>query len=159
MDSPGGNPIRFTLQTSNRVVTIKIAPRATFTALSAEAEVEGLRVGDYAVVRVRHPGHVWIGLHIAFDVRPIPVPNRANWIASVVRETPNDRFLVVQLPSGVTRWVMLDPHTKFRAYGALTSSPPVFDRQELVRIHARRTPHGWIALEIDLLSGGSPQPH
>lgn len=158
ISAPNGSPTQFTLQTTAQVVTVKIAPRATFTALSAEAEVEGLSVGDYAVVRVRHVRRGWIALHIAFDVRPVHIPNRATIVASVVRETPNGHDLIVRLPSSTIRWVMLDARTKFRVYGPMSSSSPVFARGNLVHITMRRGPRGWIAVEIDLISGALPQP-
>lgn len=156
--APNGNPTRFTLQTADRDVIMRIAPTATFTALSAEAEVEGLRAGDYANVRARHSGGGWIALHITFDVRPIRVPDQVTIVANVVRETADNRYLIVRLPSGMNRWVLMDARTKFRISGALSASPPIFESEELVHVIMRRVPHGWVAIEIDLMGGGQPQP-
>src|SRR5690348_10644658 len=52
LSGPVSNPDGFTLDTGNRSVDVRIAPKATFTARSAEAEVEGLQVGDYVVASV-----------------------------------------------------------------------------------------------------------
>lgn len=158
ISTPNGSPTRFTIETADRDVTVRIAPAATFTALSAEAEVEGLRVGDYAIVRVRHPHDAWVALHITFDVRPIHIRGQVTIVATVIRETPNGRYLIVRLPSGAIRWIILGTQTKFRLYGALTSNPPLFAREELVHVTMRRIPRGWIAIEVDLLNGQAPQP-
>lgn len=157
ISAPNGSPTQFTLQTADRVVAMKIAPRATFTALSAEAEVEGLNIGDYAIVRARHPRRGWVALHIEFDVRPVHVSDLVTLVASVVRETPNGHDLVVRLPSSIIRWVVLDAQTKFRVYGPLSSGPPVFGRGDLVHITMRRGPQRWIAVEVDIISGSPPQ--
>lgn len=159
LNTQNGNPTGFVLRTvDDEIVSMRIAPRATFTARSAEAEVEGLHVGDYAIVRARNLRSGWVALHIAFDVQPIRIPNPAPIIARVVRETPNNRFLVVRLSSGVTRWVMLDAGTRFRVDGIPAAVAPAFVRGELVHLILRQRPHGWTAVEVDLGEGVPAQP-
>ncbi len=155
VDSIGGNPTGFILQTKTHIVACRIAAHATFTARSAEAEVEGFRDGDYAIVKARPMHQSWIALHITFDVRPLHLPEEVSVTATVVSESANGHSLTVRLPSSRTRTVILVPRTTFQENAIPTSTPPTFVRGDLVHIVMRATPKGWIALSIDLSSAPS----
>lgn len=144
-----GMPVRFSLQTRRRIVLFRIAPYATFTALSAEAEVEGLSTQDYAVVLARHVGHLWVAVHIAFDVQPIQTVQTAV-SATVIRVTPTNNAVVVRLQAGTLRRLAIVPTTRFRVAGQLTGELPTLLRGDIVRVAMRLAPRGWIAVEIDL---------
>lgn len=156
IDTPGGSPTRFTLQTPTRTIFLRIAPRATFTARSAEAEVEGLSVLDYAIVWARHTPRGWLATRIAFDVRPIHIPPQVTLVARVVRETLDGQHLIVRLNSGAVRWVIIDAQTRFRVDGTPAAASLTFARGQFVRLVLRRTPRGWIALQINLMSVAPP---
>ncbi len=145
----GGEPITFTLQTRRRLVPFRIAPYATFTALSAEAEVEGLATDDYAVVEARHVRRIWVAVHIAFDVQPIQ-NDQIVLNATIIRTSPNGQAVFVRLPSGEVRRVTIVARTRFKVSGQITDVPPTFVRGDTVSITMKPVANGWIAIEIDL---------
>lgn len=153
VDSTAGIPTNFVLETKTRIINFRIGARATFTARSAEAEVEGFTEGDYAIVKARHAGHTWLALRITFDVQPLHVPDKRAMTATVIRERMSPRQLVVRLPSAQTRRVSLDSQTAFQVNSVPTSTPPIFVRGALVHLTVQSTTRGWIALDVDLLIG------
>jgi hypothetical protein len=143
-----GSPTGFTLLLKNRAVDFRIAPHATLKPMSAEAEVEGFQVNDYAAVGAKRINRVWVAFGIQFDVQSF----RGTVIASgiVAKLTPNGKRLELQLDNGTLRWVTITLNTVFRIGGQTQASAPVLLKGETVEVRMRPTPTGWVALEINL---------
>ena len=150
---PVENPTGFRLQLPARVVDFEISPTATFTAESAEANVEGFVKGDYALVFANRVRRAWIATRILFDVDPIGGPVQVRVTGTITRVTPNQKRFVLKLDSGELRLVTVVPKTTFLMNDQPVTAPPVLAKDDLVTVVMRRTPRGWFAVSVDLLTG------
>ncbi|HLJ68459.1 MAG TPA: hypothetical protein VKX16_13975 [Chloroflexota bacterium] len=152
LDGPPASPTGLTLQLGTLTFPVRISPRATITAKSAEAEVEGLLPGDYAVIHDHRIRGQWVAFHIAYDVVPMP-PLRV-LTGSVLRLTPNGRVLYLKPDTG--RGVLpvhLLQQTRFLQDGKpVLQLPVVFTRGESLEIVARRTLGFWYAFDVNIKS-------
>jgi hypothetical protein len=144
-----GNPTAFVLQTPRRSYFLHIAPYATFTALSAEAEVEGLVADDFAAVLAKHVRHSWVAVRIIFDVQPLQAAP-VTTIATVVRYATDGSFVVIRLPSGNQRRVLITTHTRFQIDGQVVAAPFALNPGDSVQMTMRLQDKGWVALDINL---------
>lgn len=165
LTGPPDSPSGLTLQLRDRTVDVRIgsgvdcAYALNCTARSAEAEVEGLQVGDYALVSARRINRTWVAFHIDFDVQPIDMRPPPIVTGTIVKVTPNGlRFQLRVVTGGVgLHWVTIGPKTIFRVDGQLTDMPPTLSKGDAVRVTIRVTDRGWAAIEVDLrTTGGSP---
>ncbi|MGH2448597.1 MAG: DUF5666 domain-containing protein [Chloroflexota bacterium] len=155
---PGANPSGFTLQLIQRTVDFRIASDTMLRPRSAEAEVEGFQVGDFAVVRARRAAGVWVATWIRFDVRPWGPFRASTLTGNITTVGPNGLRFSIQLSSGKTRRVRIVPATRFIVNSLLTAVPqPLVTGQE-VSVLARKSPHGWLALRIAVGSAGALPP-
>jgi hypothetical protein len=121
---------------------------------SAEAEVAGFQVGDYALVTARRVARAWVATHIDFDTQPISMVPPKIWMGTVGRVILNGKRFVLRLDTGGTRVITINPATTFRVDGQLTATPPPLKTGDVVQVTARSTASGWVAIEIDLKTTG-----
>jgi hypothetical protein len=154
---PPGNPTEFTLQLRYRSIDIKIASDAVFIARSAEAEVEGFQVGDYATVTARRAEHVWIAVRIQFDVQPL-VTALVSVTGTVLRVSNDERRIVIRLDTGGTgtRLITIGVKTRFEIDGQPAPVAVPLVKGDIVHVQMRATNHGWYALTVDLVSTATP---
>ena len=149
LSGPVANPTGLTLQDRIRSVDIRIAPETMFRARSAEAEVEGLVVGDYAVIGARKGKGSWIANRISFDVRPMVAGTLVT--GTIVKLSSNGKQLQLRLDTGQMQPVTIGPRTKYRIDGQPTDTPPELAKGDVVQVLMRSAPRGWTAMEINLL--------
>ena len=150
VSGPSASPTSFTLETKARPIDLRVAPAAVFTPKSAEAEVEGFMVGDYAVVNARRINRTWVAEQISFDVRPVKHPRDITVTGSVLRVAVNGKHFEIALDSGGSRWVAINATTQFRLDGQLVFNPPPLSKGERVTVVMRSTLSGWVAVEVNL---------
>jgi hypothetical protein len=156
LSGPIANPTAFTLQDRIRSVDLRIVPETMFKARSAEAEVEGFVVSDYAVVSARRVRGAWTAYRIAFDVRPMIAGTLVS--GTIVKVGRTGRQLQLRLDTGQMQSVTISPRTRFRINGQPTDSPPDLSKGDLVQILMKPTDRGWVATEINLEATGSVSP-
>jgi hypothetical protein len=155
VSGPSANPSGFSLTVDKHSIDFKISPFATLVALSAEADVEGFVSGDYASVIARWQHGGWVARRIAFDVQPLNDNRPITFTADIVRIAPSGKTIIVRLPNGVQRRIVIVVQTRFVIDGQIQNMPPALSTGETIRITARATPRGWMAVEIDLKSGAT----
>ncbi|MBV9281113.1 MAG: hypothetical protein JOZ41_13610 [Chloroflexi bacterium] len=167
---PADTPTGFSLLlASGRLVPFVTAPNATFSGKSAEAAVEGLQRGDYAIVQARNVSVVvahrlrkhWVAYHVDFDVQPItptpaPKPAAATITGTVTRVTVDGRRFAVQDQATLKVWtITIDARTVFRVDGQLMPGPPVLSKGDSVVVRARKAGSVWVATEVNLRTTAS----
>lgn len=157
VDGAGHNPTGFSLQLPGRTVDLRVAPKAVFKAMSAEAEVEGFQIGDYAVVDARRVDKAWVAATIEFDVQPIrPGPRQTMVSGAIQRVSVTGLRFLLKLDTGDMHWISITRKTRFKVDGQLSTLPPLLQKGQSVDVLVSQAPRGWIALEIDLKSGSPP---
>lgn len=142
-------PDSLSLQLGTLAIDLRTIPRTTIKANSAEAQVEGLVNGDYALVTGRRVKRAWVAVRIVYDVRPFG-PLR-QFSGTILRVSPNNVRLLLKLDTGHNLWVRASPKAHFRMDGHLLDVPPIFTKGETIQILALND-YGWTAYEIDLHS-------
>jgi predicted DNA binding CopG/RHH family protein len=144
-------PATFSLQLKARSVEIRVAPRATrFFARSAEAEVEGLQVGDYAIVVAHRVRKAWVARTIYFDVRPIYALNQITVTGAILKVDPVAKRFVLKTRNRQYRWILVTRRTKFRVDGQLVTLPPLLSKGQTVQVLMHRVGANWPAFEVNL---------
>jgi hypothetical protein len=167
---PADTPTGFSLLlASGRLVPFVTAPNATLSGKSAEAAVEGLQRGDYAIVQARNVSVVvahrvrkhWVAYHVDFDVQPItptpvPKPVMATITGTVTRVTVDGKRFAVQDQATLKVWMItIDARTAFRVDGQPMPGPPVLSKGDPVVVRARKTGGVWVATEVNLRTSAS----
>lgn len=149
---PAGAPTAFTLQYKDRFVAMHTpAKTTTFQAKSAEAEVEGLLPGDYAVVLARHLKKGWTAFVVTFDVRPFAgLRNQLLLTGTILRVAPTGRQFSLRLDSGGTRAIKVLLRTKFFLDGQPIDPPPGLAKGTYVQVVLRKSDTGWFAFLINV---------
>lgn len=150
------NPAGFTLQLRERTVDLTITAGTKFHAGSAEAEVEGFQVGDYAVVLARHVNRAWVAASIDFDVQPIAVLQVQTATGTIARVSPNGKRFLMLLDAGTSRWVTVTRKTKFHMDGQLLDPPPPLVKGDDVQVAMEHSGRLWTALDITIRTTGTP---
>lgn len=149
---PAAAPTGFTFQYKDRFVDMHTSPNATtYQARSAEAEVEGLLPGDYAVVRARHQKKGWTAVLVTFDVRPF-ANLRPQMVldGTVTRVVPNQRRFAMRLDGGGTRVVKVAAQARLLLDGQPTDPPPALVKGTVVQVVLRKLDAGWTAVLINI---------
>ena len=154
LHGPATSPTGFTIELGTYSFDETIAPKATITAKSAEAEVEGLAVGDYAIVHNRRVKGQWLALHIVYDVQPI-APLHA-LTGTALRLSPSGKLLFIKPDTGRGTIVLhILARTRFLQDGKplpLSQQPPLVTRGQQVDVVGRRVNGAWLAYDVDLKS-------
>jgi hypothetical protein len=153
---PADNPTRFTLlrQLSNghtQVVPFR-SPGVLLKPLSAEAEVEGFQIDDYALVTAHRVRAAWVASRVQFDTQPITPHPVITLSGTVTRVTPNGkRFAMRTSDTGAIKVISIVAKTQFRIDGQLVGSAPVLSKGDVVQVQARKAAGGvLVAVEINL---------
>ena len=155
---PQTSPVAVTLQLGLQTTTVMVVSGTYITAHSAEADVEGLSSGDFALITVRGPETAFVAKRITYDVRPFP-PLR-QFEGSVGRESPNGKHFTLKLANGNTAFVrVLTRVSAFKVDGKLASLPPVLTKGEDAQVLAFHTFNGWAAATVSLRSTSGNQAH
>lgn len=147
VQGPSGNPNVFSLQLGDLSMQMHIVPRTTFVPRSAEAEVEGLTTGDYALVVARRIRRQWVAMRVAFDVRPFP-PFRL-LKGTVFTVNPNGKSFTLRLNSGRNVFLRLNPHLRVQQGGQTLVTPPLLSRGMLVQALALRR-GAWVVFNLTI---------
>lgn len=155
--APAGNPTGFTLtwpiRNGHRSLDFHLAPNPTFRAMSAEAEVEGFQVGDWASVLARRVRRMWTAYQVQFDVQPF---DQVKFSGTITRVAPNGKRIALRVDTtGEVKVLAINAKTKFKMDGQIITIPPVLSKGDRVQVLARKLKGGGLlALEIDLKTTG-----
>jgi hypothetical protein len=157
LTGPASSPTGFTLQTAQRSIDFRIAPRRTrFTARSAEALVDGFSVDDFATVSATRVNGEWVANHVVYDVVPWGPIRLFTVSGTVLRLDRIDNRFLVKLSTGDTHWIVTNKGTKYLIDGQPSAGPVALTREEAVQVQVHRNQAGrWIALTIAVVQGGS----
>lgn len=145
---------------TTRTVTIRLDARTVLRARTAEAQVEGLTVGDFAVVQVNRPGTDVNARRIVFDVDPFGPIRFFSVTGTILRLNRAGTQVLLALPGGAERWIILTVNTRFSIDGSPAGYTPSFQRNNVLTVDVHLTNRGWIAQSVNLRSTRSPaQPH
>jgi hypothetical protein len=144
---PVSNPDGVNVQLGSDTTMVRIEPGTVFEAQSAEAQVEGLAVGDYVCIPVRRVKGGPMALRIRFDVVPVPPlqvlrGTMQRFIAEGTHftfRTDDGRFLVMRIWRDAR--LVVDGRVVDGSVGVTRGTPAQI-------ICAQR--NGWVAYEIDL---------
>jgi hypothetical protein len=145
-----GSPTSLVLLQPNLSVSVSINPQTQLTGQSAEANVEGLVRGDYAMVNARRVDEKWVAATITYDVDPVPPLRAVSGI--VLKVSPNGRRLNVKLDSGGNRGITIGRLARYRLDNHLVDPPPILLKGEPIQLVVSRATDAWIALEVDVRS-------
>jgi len=146
-DSPSG----FTLQLGIDTWDLKIPPQGIIKAQSAEADVEGLVNGDYALIDARRIKHVLYAYNILYDVQPL-APLRL-FDGTVVRVSPDGRRITIRADQNKVFLIRVALDARYRIDGKVSDSVPVLLKGNTMQILARHNLAGWIGYDLDLRTG------
>jgi hypothetical protein len=156
LPGPTASPTGITVQLQDaRTVTIHLVPKTVLRARSAEAQVEGLSLGDFAVVDAVRVGPDWNARRVLFDVDPFGPIRLFTVSGTVVRLSRAGDRVLVSLVGGTTRWIFLTHDTRYALDGIPTDTVPVLQRNNVVQVDVRLAPRGWVALAINIKSARS----
>jgi hypothetical protein len=142
------NPIAFTLQLGMETVDLRTYAKTALLPQSAEAELEGMADGEYALVFVRKMKGVWMAYRIRYDVQPV-LPLR-KLSGTILRVNPDGMHFQLKLDTAHT--VVLRINKDARYVGIAPPAPgevPVLNKGDLVDVTALFS-NGWVAYEIDV---------
>jgi hypothetical protein len=145
---------------TTKTVTIRLDTRTILRARTAEAQVEGLTVGEFAVVQVNRTGTDVSARRIVFDVDPFGPIRFFSVTGTVLRLNRAGTQVLLGLPGRATRWIILTVNTRYSLDGLVTGYVPTLQRNNVVTVDVNLTERGWIAQSVNLRSTRSPaQPH
>jgi hypothetical protein len=137
-------------------VTVRFAPRTILKARSAEAQVEGLMVGDFAVVQVVRANVDWSARRVFFDVDPFGPIRFFTVTGSVVRLNRAGTQVLLALPGGTTRWIIITRNTHYSIDGVSTEAAPVLERSTVLQVDVHKVPRGWVAISVNVKTVRNP---
>lgn len=142
------NPAGFTLQLGTQTTDIRIAPKTTFVAKSAEAEVEGLLAGDYASIVTKRVNRLLVAVRIVFDVAPINPMHQ--FTGTIFRVSLDGRRFVVRLDTGKSATLRLSKLVRIHIEGRPTETPALLLKGEYVQVLAVRESGAWSAYDVTI---------
>jgi hypothetical protein len=154
---PDASPTGITLRLQgDQKVTVRFAPRTILKARSAEAQVEGLMVGDFAVVQVVRANVDWSARRVFFDVDPFGPIRFFTVTGSVVRLNRAGTQVLLALPGGTTRWIIITRNTHYSIDGVSTEAAPVLERSTVLQVDVHKVPRGWVAISVNVKTVRNP---
>lgn len=153
--SPTGIAVQ--LQNS-RTVVIHFAPvpKTILKARSAEAQVEGLMVGDFAVVQATKMGLDWNARRVVFDVDPFGPIRYFTVTGSVTRLNRAGTQILLALPGGAARWIIMTRNTRYLLDGVPAEATPAIQRSDVLQVDVHKVPRGWVATSINIKTLRNP---
>jgi hypothetical protein len=143
------NPISFTLQLGLGTVDLHTYAKTALLPQSAEAELEGMANGEYALVFTRKMKGQWMAFRIRYDVEPV-LPLR-KLSGTVLRVSPDGMHFQMKLDTTM-RNVFIRISKDARYLGVVppaTGEPPQLMKGELLDVTGLFS-GGWVAYEIDV---------
>lgn len=154
---PDASPTGITLQLEgDQKITVRFTPRTILKARSAEAQVEGLMIGDFAVVQVVKANVDWIARRVFFDVDPFGPIRFFTVTGSVVRLNRAGTQILLAIPGGTTRWIIVTRNTNYSIDGVPTDAVPVLLRSDVLQVDVHKVPRGWLATSINVKTLKNP---
>jgi hypothetical protein len=151
LTGPTANPTGLTLQLGIASADVRFGTQYTPHPLSAEAEIEGISVHDYASVVVRRVKSDWVAQRVDFDVEPFGHLKLVS--ATVVSMTADAKHLRVRLTdTGQNRAVALVKQTLYEADGKPLTGLPQLVRDQPIQVLVVRGDFGWVAATLNLKS-------
>jgi hypothetical protein len=154
---PTNNPTGVMLQFGTDTTDITLGPKYTAQPQSAEAEVEGLAVDDYAVITV-HPNYRGdlIAQRVQFDVEPF---GRLRLMTGLVTwVSPNDKRMRLRLPdTGAIRTITLIRSTKYEVDGKQVA-PLILGRDQTVQVLVLHLNFSLLAVDVNLKTSTTLPP-
>lgn len=146
---PADSPIQITLTLGTLSTDVRVTSRTVFAAKSAEASVEGLLQGDYAVVTAQRVKAEWIARRVVFDVQPI-FPLHL-FTGLVLRETPDGKRVTIRI-AGTQRQVLMHivKPVQYEMDGRSLLTPLALNRGDQVEVLALHVFDGWNAFSINV---------
>jgi hypothetical protein len=137
-------------QQDGKTVAIHLDARTILRARTAEAQVEGLTAGDFAVVQAIKVGTDWTARRVVFDVDPFGPIQNFTVIGSVVRLNRPGTQVLLAIPGGTTRWIILTRNTHYSLDGIPIETTPALPRNSVLSVDVHVTVRGWVAQAINL---------
>lgn len=158
---PAASPTGIVLQLSaTRTLTVRLTPRTIVKARSAEAQVEGLLVGDFAVVFATKPVADWNARRVTFDVDPFGPIRYFTITGTVVRLNRAGTRVQLTITGGTKRWIILTPFTHYAIDGIPSDTGLTPVRSNVLQVDVHSVPRGWVALLVNLkTTRSSAQSH
>lgn len=136
-----------------KTVTIRLdAARTVLRARTAEAQVEGLAVGDFAVVLATRSNGDLTARRVEFDVDPFGPIRFFTVTGTVLRLNRAGTQILLSLPGGTTRWIILTDNTRYTLDGVPTATVPVLQHNNVVTVDIHLVERGWVAQAVNLKS-------
>lgn len=157
IQGPADSPTRITLQLGALSTELRINLKTLFSAKGAEASLEGLLPGDFAVVAARRFKGAWIARRVLFDVQPI-FPLRL-FTGTVVRAGVDGKRVSVRIAATQRLlWFRISRNALYQEDGRAVLEPPGLTPGETVELLALRVVPGWMAYNINLKATAARQP-
>jgi hypothetical protein len=138
---------------TSKTVTIRLDARATILrARTAEAQVEGLTVGDFAVVQVVRSGTDLTAKRVVFDVDPFGPIRFFSVTGTLLRFNRAGTQVLLSLPGGAARWIILTSNTRYALDGIPTETVPALQHNNVLTVNVHLTDRGWVAQAVNLKS-------
>lgn len=153
ISGPAANPTRFTLQTNDRAIDFQIVMRTNIVARSAEAQIEGLSLDDFAMVTAARPNGSWTAYRIVYDVQPWGPIRQFTVTGTVQRVDKRGRGFQLRMSGGTTHWIVVNQQSKFAVAGIPVDTPPTLIRDSVVEVLVRRAGLNWVALTVNVRQG------
>jgi hypothetical protein len=142
-----GDPMGFRLELGLNAEDIKLIGSTVITGKSAEAVVEGVSPGDYALVRAKRYRGVWYATRVVFDVQPV-APLRL-FSGTIVRMSTDGKRIVLKLDGTkaivVTRLIL---KTRFHVDGHPVDIPPTLALLEPLQALCQRINGTWLVFDV-----------
>jgi hypothetical protein len=158
LDGRLDNPTGVMLQLGTDSTDIKLGPRYTAQPQSAEAEVEGLAVGDYALVTAHLVRGDLVAQRVQFDVEPF---GRMKLITgSVTWVSPNGKHLRLRVAdTGNTRVLQLVRSTQYEIDGKVQIAPLLLAKEQTVQVLILHDNFQLYAVDVNLKTSPGVPPH
>jgi hypothetical protein len=149
IDGPAANPTGIVLALGTDTEDIRLGPKYTAQPQSAEAEVEGIAVGDYAMVTAKAGKANMVAQRVQFDVHPF---GRLKALSGTITWTsPNDRrFRLRATDTGVIRTLDVVHATRFEMDGKPLAAPISIGKDQTVQVLMVKGPIDSFAAEINI---------
>jgi hypothetical protein len=148
---PASNPSGLILQLGTDSIDIRLSAKTMISGKSAEADVEGLVRGDYAVVRAKRVNRVWFATRITFDVQPIAPLRLVSGMILHVNADGRHFTLRPDVGKG-TYFMRVIRQTRFTMDMRPGDAPTMLIKGAVVQILCRKIDGLWTAYTINLRS-------
>jgi hypothetical protein len=134
-----------------RDVMVEVEPKTVFAPRTANAEVAGFTLKDYAYVVGQIVRHMVIAFKVDFDTAPFNPFLQRIFTGQFLRYEPdNDNVLIISLGTGRVLRVYTNTQTGWSVNGQAVEVPPMLSPGDHLKIYAERHGLRWVAISIDV---------